>query len=73
MGILGKNKIDSLSLAMQDEIIKICSTRLGYSLAKDLIEKVRQPKWSYMGLEMIIDTVKTIELSQIESYLSKLD
>lgn len=37
------------------------SERLGYPLPDELIVKVRQHKWSYMGLEMMIDTVKTIE------------
>ena len=64
---------DTLSRSMQDEVIKIATARLGHSLSEELIAKVRQKKWSYMGLEMIIDTVKSIEVSQIESYLAKLD
>lgn len=68
-----KNKQDALSINMQDEVIKIASTRLGHSLSEDLIAKVREKKWSYMGLEMMIDTVRTIESSEIENYLSKLD
>jgi hypothetical protein len=58
---------------MQDEVIRIAETRLGHSLSEELIAKVRQKKWSYMGLEMIIDTVKGIEVSEIERYLAKLD
>jgi hypothetical protein len=64
---------DALTRAMQDEIIKIASERLGCPLPVELIVKVRQNKWSYMGLEMIIDTVTTIEISKIKNYLSKLD
>lgn len=64
---------DSLSEAMQDEIIKIASQRLGHALSAELITKVRQKKWSYMGLEMIVDTVSNIEVSEIENYLSKLN
>ncbi|POY34639.1 hypothetical protein C3K47_19245 [Solitalea longa] len=68
-----RDKQDSLSLSMQDEVIKIASERLGHPISKELIAKVRQKKWSYMGLEMIIDTVKSINASEIESYLAKLD
>jgi hypothetical protein len=38
-----------------------------------MIAKIRQNKWSYMGLEMMIDTVKTIDILEIEEYLSRLD
>lgn len=65
--------IDALSRNMQDEVIKIASDRLGYPLTDELIAKVRQRKWGYMGLEMMIDTVRAIEISEITSYLSKLD
>ncbi|WP_343304642.1 hypothetical protein AAHN97_24020 [Chitinophaga niabensis] len=64
---------DALSLSLQDEGIKIASERLGYPLEDELITNVRQQKWSYMGLEMMIDTVKTIEISEITNYLSKFD
>jgi hypothetical protein len=64
---------DALSRSMQDEVIKTASERLGYPLTDELIAKVRQRKWSYMGLEMMIDTVRAIEKSEITSYLSKLD
>lgn len=64
---------DALSRNMQDEVIKIASERLGYPLPNELTAKVRQHKWSYMGLEMMIDTVKAIEISEITNYLSKLD
>lgn len=65
---------DTLSRKMQDEVIKIASERLVHSLPGELIAKVRQHKWSYMGLEMMIDTVvKAIEISGITNYLSKLD
>ncbi len=58
---------------MQDEIIKVCSDRLTRPLPKELISKIRNSKWSYMGLEMIIDTVKAIEITELEGYLSRLD
>lgn len=68
-----KDDQDGLSRSMQDEIIKIASERLKHPLSEELISKVRERKWSYLGLEMIIDTVKTIEVSKIKNYLSKLD
>jgi hypothetical protein len=71
----GRNNddFDELTLNMQDEVIKKASERLGCPLPADLVDKVRQPKWGYMGLEMMIDTVGAIEKSEILAYLSKLD
>lgn len=67
------NQPDKLSQNMQDEVIKIAEKRLGKRLSDTLTAKVRQTKSSYMGLEMIIDTVKSIEVGEIENYLAKLD
>lgn len=67
------NTSDKLSVAMQSEAIRIAEERLRRPLAERLKEKIRLPKWSYMGLEMIIDTVRTIELDDLERYLSELD
>jgi hypothetical protein len=64
---------DGLSRNMQDEVISIASERLGYALSDELMAKIRQRKWSYRGLEMMIDTVRAIEKSEITDYLSKLD
>lgn len=69
----GSDSEDSLSRKMKNEVIKIASKRLGHSLSDDLIAKVRQKKWSYMGLEMVIDSVRTLDESEIENYLSKLE
>ena len=68
-----KNDQDDLSKNMQDEAIKIASMRLGKTLPEELIAIVRQRKWSYMGLEMIIDTVRTIDTRELEKYLAGLD
>lgn len=64
---------DGPSRNMQDEVISIASERLGYALSDELMAKIRQRKWSYRGLEMMIDTVRAIEKSEITDYLSKLD
>jgi hypothetical protein len=64
---------NKLTVAMQDEVIKIAEKRLCRPLANDIKEKVCQNRWSYMGLEMMIDTVKDIEFDKIESYISNLD
>lgn len=66
------NQPDALSVNMQNEIIFIAEERLQKPLSKILIDRVRNPRWSYMGLEMIIDTVKTIDINMVESYLSNL-
>jgi hypothetical protein len=74
MNFSGRNKDqDSLSLSMQNEVISIATLRLNKPLPQELMVKVRQSKWSYMGLEMIIDTVKSIDVSEIESYLDSFD
>lgn len=70
---MGDNNEDAMSRNMQDEVIKIASEKLGHSRSKELIAKVRQKKWSYMGLEMILDSVKSLDVTEIENYLSKLD
>jgi hypothetical protein len=64
---------DNLSRNMQNEIIKIASERLGYPLADNLVSKVQQLKWSYTGLEMIMNSVKTIDVFDIENYLLHID
>lgn len=73
LGRRNKDDEDALSRNMKDEVIKIASERLGSPLQDELIAKVRQRKWGYMGLEMMIDTVRTIDKSEIIDYLSKLD
>jgi hypothetical protein len=64
---------DALSRIMQNDVIKVSERRLAHPLSQQLIAKIRQIKWSYTGLEMMIDTINTIEVSEIENYLSKLD
>ena len=64
---------DSLSRSMQDEVIRIATEKLGRPLSKELMGKVRQDRWSLMGLEMMIDAVRTKDKLEIESYLSRLE
>jgi len=64
---------DNLSANMQNEVIKIAEERLRKPLSNTLINKVRNPRWGYIGLEMIIDTVKTIDITKLESYLLNLE
>jgi hypothetical protein len=64
---------DNLTIAMQDDAIRIAEMRLNRPLPTNLKEKIRLNRWSYMGLEMIIDTVRTIELNDLEQYLANLD
>jgi hypothetical protein len=65
-------KSDELSIAMQNEVVKIAEERLQKRLPFNLVENIRKP-WSYKGLEMIIDTVRTIDLRDLENYLTNLD
>ena len=65
--------MDELTISMQNEAIVVASERLGYPLSQELVNKIRNPRWSYMGLEMIIDTVRTIHMSEIEKYISSLE
>ena len=67
------SKTDKLAIAMQDNVIRLAEERLAKPLDNELKRKVRLNRWSYMGLEMIIDTVRTIELSDLERYLRNLD
>lgn len=67
------NTVDKLAIAMQDNAIRIAEQRLNYSLTIKLKENICLPKWSYMGLEMIIDTVRTIDIKDLERYLEELD
>ena len=68
-----KIKVDDLRVNMQDEILRVSALRLGHEVSNELVNNVRDSKWSYMGLEMILDSVKTIDIDQIEIYLSQLD
>jgi len=65
-------KLDELSISMQNEVVKIAEERLQKRLPSYLLENIRKP-WSHMGLEMIIDTVRTIDLRDLENYLANLD
>jgi hypothetical protein len=68
-----KDDPDKLSQSMQDEIIKMAEGKLKKRLPDEIIAKVRQKKWSYMGLEMIMDTITNTNPEEIESYLAELD
>ena len=67
-----KDSEDSLSRNMKNEIIKIAYKRLRRKLSEDFIANFLQKKWSYMGLEMIMDSLRTLDKDEIETYLSKL-
>jgi hypothetical protein len=67
------NTSDKLYIAMQNEAIKIAEERLSRPLTESLKEKIRLPIWSYTGLEMIFDSVRTIEIYDLEQYLSDLE
>lgn len=66
------SKPDTLTVAMQNDAINISEQRIGRPLHPKLLANIRKP-WSYIGLEMIIDTVRTIEINDLEKYLTRLD
>ncbi|GEP52760.1 hypothetical protein FNO01nite_34320 [Flavobacterium noncentrifugens] len=56
---------------MQNAIIKISEERLGEPLTDKMIHDIRLFQ-GYMGLEFIIDTVKTSEGNELREYLKNL-
>ena len=65
------NNADKLSLAMQVEAIRIAEQRMGKPLPAKILANLDK-SWSYAGLEMIIDTVRTVEIEDLERYLTAL-
>ncbi len=63
--------MDKLALSMQTHIIETSEKKLGKKLSKEIIEKIEKHN-DYIGLEMIIDTVNSIEIEKIENYLNDL-
>jgi hypothetical protein len=37
-----------------------------------MTDKIRENKWSYMGLEMIIDSINAMNQNEIEGYIMRL-
>ena len=70
--IKGNNTVDSLSINMQEAIIGLAQEKLQKPLSEEMIFRIRNPRWSYMGLEMIIDSVKQLERQALEDYLQNL-
>lgn len=56
----------------QDKIIQMAEQRLGKPLSMEARDNIFTPNWSGMGLEMIEDTVRTIEIGELEGYLLRL-
>lgn len=63
---------DRISVNMQEAIIGEAQKKLQAELPEQLIDKIRNGGWSYTGLEMILDTVKTLEREALANYLQKL-
>jgi hypothetical protein len=64
--------MDQLSIKMQEAIIDLAEQKTGRPLRKELLDNIKTRGWSYMGLEMIFDTVKTLDDYAIEDYLRAL-
>ena len=64
---------DELSINMQEAIIGLTQKKLQKTLSDEIILRIRNPRWSYIGLEMIIDSVKQLEGQALEDYLQNLE
>ena len=63
--------MDKIASNMQTCIIETSEKKLGKKLSLATIEKIKKYS-SYIGLEMIIDTVNSIGIEKIEIYLDDL-
>jgi hypothetical protein len=63
--------MDKIASNMQTCIIETSENKLGKKLSLATIEKIKKYS-SYIGLEMIIDTVNSIGIEKIEIYLDDL-
>ena len=64
--------MDEGIINMQKIIVEISQDRLGKKISPLIIEKIKTKYLSYIGLEMIIDSVKSIEVENLEKYLDDL-
>ncbi|MCW1148233.1 hypothetical protein [Flavobacterium lacisediminis] len=64
--------MDEGIINMQKIIVEISQDRLEKKISPLIIEKIKTKYHSYIGLEMIIDTVKSIEIENLERYLDDL-
>jgi hypothetical protein len=64
--------MDDIYKSMQDAAIRIAEERLGRRLPDYLVQNIRFGGWGLIGLEAIIDTVRTVDLYGIEPYLRQL-
>ena len=63
--------MDKVASNMQTYITETSEKRLGKKLSSEIIEKIKK-YGGYIGLEMIIDTVNSIEIEKLELYLNDL-
>jgi hypothetical protein len=63
--------MDKIASNMQTFIIETSEKKLDKKLSLETIEKLKKHS-SYIGLEMIIDTVNSIEIEKLEPYLNDL-
>jgi hypothetical protein len=67
-----KSKPEKAILNFQQKIISVSETRLNKKLSKRTINKIETKYLSFIGLEMILDTVESIELEKLENYLKEI-
>ena len=63
--------MDEVVNNMHHLIIQISENRLGTTLTNKMVYDIKLFQ-GYIGLEFIIDTVKTIDIEELNSYLENL-
>ena len=56
----------------QQKIISVSQTRLNKKLPKRIINKIETNYISFIGLEIIFNTVESIEIEKLEDYLNAI-
>ena len=64
--------MDKVTLKMQQEVVNISQERLGKKLPEVIVKKIETKYLSYVGLEMIIDSVTSLEIEKLEKYLNDI-
>jgi len=65
-----KRKPEKAILSFQEKIISVSEIRLNKKLPSDIVHKIKTKYLSFIGLEMILATVESIEIEKLEKYLS---
>ncbi len=67
-----KSKPEEAISNFQQKIISVSETRLKKKLSNRITNKIETKYFSFIGLEMILDTVESIEIEKLENFLKKI-